>query len=84
MSKNFRPFNLSKTFITHLDDVHIVSQTKQERFNLLEKYRQNLLKEYIKAAPDKSHFFLTLDATPIKYHKIFNERTEKSSLSSTL
>ena len=57
MSKNFRPFNLSKTVITHLDDVLIQSQTKQERFNLLENYRQSLLKDYIKAAPHKSRFF---------------------------
>ena len=55
--KNFRPFNQIKTVITHLDDVLTQSQTDQERFNLLEKYRQSLLKEYIKAAPDKTHFF---------------------------
>ena len=35
------------------------SQTKHERFNVLDKYHQTLLKENIKAAPDKSHCFLT-------------------------
>ena len=35
------------------------SQTKNETFNVLEKYHQILLKENMKAAPDISHFFLT-------------------------
>ena len=35
------------------------SQTKDEIFNVLEKYHQILLHENMKAAPDKSHFFLT-------------------------
>ena len=33
------------------------SQTKNEMFNVLEKNHRILLKENIKAAPDKSHFF---------------------------
>ena len=35
------------------------SQTKDEMFTVLEKYHQILLQENMKAAPDKSHFFLT-------------------------
>ena len=35
------------------------SQTKDEMFNVLEKYHQILQNENLKAAPDKSHFFLT-------------------------
>ena len=35
------------------------SQTKDEIFIVLEKYHQILLQENMKAAPDKSHFFLT-------------------------
>ena len=35
------------------------SQTKDEIFIVLEKYHQRLLQENMKAAPDKSHFFLT-------------------------
>ena len=34
------------------------SQTKDEMFIVLQKYHQILLQENIKAAPDKSHFFL--------------------------
>ena len=35
------------------------SQTKGEVFTVLEKYHQILLQENMKAAPDKSDFFLT-------------------------
>ena len=35
------------------------SQTKDEMFTVLENYHQILLQENMKAAPDKSHFFLT-------------------------
>ena len=35
------------------------SQIKHEMFKVLDKYHQILLKENKKAAPDKSHFFLT-------------------------
>ena len=35
------------------------SQTKDEMFTVLEKYLQILQNENMKAAPDKSHFFLT-------------------------
>ena len=35
------------------------SQTKNKMFNSLEKHHQILLTENMKAAPDKSHFFLT-------------------------
>ena len=35
------------------------SQTKDEMFVILEQYHQLLKNENMKAAPDKSHFFLT-------------------------
>ena len=35
------------------------SQTKHEMLKGLKKYHQIVLKENMKAAPDKSHFFLT-------------------------
>ena len=57
MSEVFRPLILSKNIITYLDDVFMQSQTKNEMFIVLEKYHQILLKENMKAAPDKSHFF---------------------------
>ena len=59
MSKNFRPLILKKNAITCLDDVFLQSQTKDEMFAFLEKYHQMLQNEKKKAAPDKSHFFLT-------------------------
>ena len=59
MSINFRSFFLSKNVITYLYNVFIQSQIKQEMFKALQKYHQNLLKENMKAAQDKSQFFLT-------------------------
>ena len=59
MSKIFRPLILNKNAITYLNDVFMHSQTKDEMFTVLEKYHQILLQENMKAAPDKSHFFLT-------------------------
>ena len=59
MSKIFRPLKLSKNAITYLDDVFLQSQTKDEMFTVLEKYHQILQNENMKAAPEKSHFFLT-------------------------
>ena len=59
MSKRFRPLILNKNAITYFDDVFMQSQTEDEMFTVFEKYHQILLQENIKAAPDKSHFFLT-------------------------
>ena len=59
MSKIFRPLILSKNAITYLDHVFMQSQTKDEMFIVLEKCHQVLQNENMKAAPDKSHFFLT-------------------------
>ena len=59
MSKIFRPLILNKNAITYLDDVIMQSQTKDEMFMVLEKYHQILQNEKMKAAPGKSHFFLT-------------------------
>ena len=51
MSKIFRPLILKKNAITYLDDVFMQSQTKDEMFNVLEKYHQILQNENLKAAP---------------------------------
>ena len=59
MSKIFRPLILKENAITYLDDVFMQSQTKDEMFIILEQYHQILKNENMKAAPDKSHFFLT-------------------------
>ena len=59
MSKLFRPLILKKHAITYLDDVFMQSQTKEEMFTVLEHYHKILQNEDLKAAPDKSQFFLT-------------------------
>ena len=59
MSKSFRTLILKKHAITYLDDVFMQSQTKDEMFIILEQYHQILKNKNTKAAPDKSHFFLT-------------------------
>ena len=58
MSKIFRPLTLKKNAITYLDDVFMQSQTKDEICTVSEQYHQTLKNENMKAAPDKSHFFL--------------------------
>ena len=59
MSKIFKPLLLEKNAITYLDDVFMQSQTKDEIFTVLEQYHKILQNENLKAAPDKSHSFLT-------------------------
>ena len=59
MSKILRPLKLNQNAITYLDDVFMQSQTKDKMFTVLEKNHQILLQENMKAAPNKSHFFLT-------------------------
>ena len=58
MSKVFRPLKLKKNAITYSDDVFMQSQTKDEMFTVLEQYHKILQNKNLKAAPDKSHFFL--------------------------
>ena len=48
-----------KKAITYLDDVFMQSQTKEEMFTVLEHYHKILQNENLKAAPNKSHVFLT-------------------------
>ena len=58
MRKIFRPLILNKNAITYLDDVFMTN--KRRNVPCLKKYHQILLqKKNMKAAPDKSHFFLT-------------------------
>ena len=59
MSKIFRPLIFKKKAITNSDDVFMQSQNKNEIFAVLEKSHQILQNGNMKAAPDKSHFFLT-------------------------
>ena len=59
LSKIFRLLKLKKKAITYLNDVFMQSQTKEEMFTVLEQYHKTLQNKNLKAAPDKSHFFLT-------------------------
>ena len=59
MSKIFRPLTLNKNASTYLDDVFMQSQTKEEMFTVLELYHKILQNKNLKAAANKSHFFLT-------------------------
>ena len=58
MSKIFKSLTLIKNIITYSNDVFIQPQTEENFFKVLEKYHQTLIKENMKAAPDKSHIFL--------------------------
>ena len=57
MNKIFRTLILNKNVTTYVDDVFMQSQAKHEIFKVLKKNHQILLKENMKAAPAKSHFF---------------------------
>ena len=59
MSNFFRPLILKKNAITYLDDFFMQSPTKEKMFAVLEQYHKILQNEKMKAAPDKSYFFLT-------------------------
>ena len=59
MFKIVRPLILKKNAIIYLDDFFMQSQTKGEMFTVLEHYHKTLQNKNLKAAPDKSHFFLT-------------------------
>ena len=56
LSKVFRPLILQQHAITYIDDVFMQSQTKDEKFKILEQYHQILKNENMKAVTDKSHF----------------------------
>ena len=59
MSYFFLTTHSKKKAITYLDDVFKQSQTKNEKFIIIEKYHQILQNKNKKTAPDKSRFFLT-------------------------
>ena len=80
MSKIFRPQILNKNAIKYSDDVFMQSQTKDEMLTVLEKYHQILIKENMKAALDKSHFFLTR----VKSFRHILERNTRTLLKSRI
>ena len=80
MSKIFRPLILMKHAIAYLDDVFMQSRTKDEVLTVLEQYHEKLQNENLKAAPDKSHFFLTR----VKFVGHDNERNTITPLKSRI
>ena len=58
MAINFEPFVKKKQAIAYLDCSLLQSQTKGEMFTTIHEYHQRLRKGGLKAAPDKTHFFL--------------------------
>ena len=58
MAINFEPLIKKKKAITYLDDSLFQSHTKAEMFTIIHEYHQLLRKGGLKAAPDKTHFFL--------------------------
>ena len=55
---NFELLIKKKKAITYLDDSLLQSHTKAEMFTLIHEYHQLLRKGGLKAAPEKTHFFL--------------------------
>ena len=55
---NFEPLIKKKKAITYLEDSILQSHTKAEMFTIFHEYHQLLRKGGLKAAPDKTHFFL--------------------------
>ena len=55
---NFEPLIKKKKAITYLDDSLLQSHTKAEMFTVIHEYHQLPRKGGLKAAPDKTHFFL--------------------------
>ena len=49
---------LCKIVVTYFEDVFMQSQTKNEMYMFVDKNHQKLLKEKMKTASDRSHFFL--------------------------
>ena len=58
MAINIEPLIKKKKAITNLDDSLLQSHTKAEMFTIIHEYHQLLRKGGLKAAPDKTHFFL--------------------------
>ena len=59
MSKIFRPLIQQNQLIAYLDDVLMQTQTINDMFDVIIQYHEILKEQNIKAAPDKSFFFLT-------------------------
>ena len=58
MTIHFDPLNKKKQAITYLDDTIMQSKTRGEMFTIINEYHTLLRKAALKAAPDKTFFFL--------------------------
>ena len=58
MTIHFEPLIRKKQAITYIDDTIMQSQTKPEMFSVIREYHELLRKAGLKAAPDKTFFFL--------------------------
>ena len=58
MAINFEPLIKKKKAITYLDVSLLQSHTKEEMFTIIHEYHQHFRKGGLKAARDKTHFFL--------------------------
>ena len=59
MTINFDPLIKKKQAITYIDDTIMQTQNKNEMFTVINEYHTLLRKESLKAAPDRTFFFLT-------------------------
>ena len=58
MTIHFDPLIRKKQVITYIDDTIMQSQTRREMFTIINEYHTLLRKAGLKAAPDKTFFFL--------------------------
>ena len=58
MTIHFNPLIRKKRAITYIDDTNMQSQTSGEMFTIINEYHTLLRKAGLKAAPDKTFFFL--------------------------
>ena len=58
MTIHFEPLIKKKQAITYMDDTIMQSQNKNEMFTVINEYHTLLRKAGLKAAPDKTFFFL--------------------------
>ena len=58
MAINFEPLIKKKKAITYVDDSLLQSHNKAEMFTIIHEYHQLLRKGGLKAAPDKTRFFI--------------------------
>ena len=58
MTIHFDPLIRKKQAITYIDDTKMQSQNKNEMFTVINEYHTLLRKAGLKAAPDKTYFFL--------------------------